>query len=270
MQKFTPLSLYILLPAIISFCSCSATSIENEDNNTRLVKHYPALETVILPEDLPNQIKEYTGFTVSFNKDRRTPNYVAWELLSDEVSNNVSRTNNFWKDEEIEGCPEYYDYSRSGYDRGHICPAADQKWSLDAMNDSFVMANICPQDHDLNSGAWNTLENKERQWAQRDSCLMIVAGPVYTPEDTLYIGNTNKILVPGAFFKAIIAPYLDNPRGIAFVYPNMPASGNMENYAMSIDDLEELLDYDLFPALPDEIENKVESRFSFKEWNSSR
>ena len=131
------------------------------------------------------------------------------------------------------------------------------------------MANICPQKHEINNGAWKTLETKERQWAERDSALMIIAGPIYTDQDRERIGRMG-VRVPGAFFKVLLAPYLENPRGIAFVYPNMTAPGNMQDYAMSIDDLEKILGYDFFPSLPDDIENKVEPEFSFKEWNRSR
>lgn len=239
-----------------------------EEPTQPVADHYPALETVVLPEELDSQTKEYVGFTISFNKDNKTPNYVAWELLGSETSGENERSNKFWTDPDIEGCPEYYDYSRSGYDRGHMCPAADQKWSAQAMEDCFVMANICPQLHALNGGAWNTLENKERQWAKRDSALMIIAGPIYDKADTKRIGEAG-VRVPGAFFKVLAAPYLDKPRGIAFVYPNMDSPGNMQDYAMSIDDLEKTLGYDFFPSLPDDVENTIESTFSFKEWNKS-
>ena len=227
------------------------------------------LMAVLIPDDQPEVKKEYTGFTVSFNKDNGTPNYVAWELLGKEVANDVQRDDNFWTDPDIDGCPSTKDYTRSGYDRGHMCPAADQKWSIEAMNDCFVMANICPQDHKLNAGAWNTLENKERQWAKRDSAIMIIAGPLYSADDTNRIGNA-KVRVPGAFFKVLLAPYVEEPRGIAFVYPNMTSPGNMQDYAMSIDELEKITGYDFFPALPDELEKTVESSFSFKEWNNSK
>ena len=233
------------------------------------VKHYPALESVMLPEGLPSQTKEYIGFTIDFNKDNHTPNYVAWELLGKETTGASGRSNQFWTDPDIEGCPSTKDYTRSGYDRGHMCPSGDQKWSQEAMEDCFVMANICPQKHEINNGAWKTLETKERQWAERDSALMIIAGPIYTEQDRERIGRMG-VRVPGAFFKVLLAPYLENPRGIAFVYPNMTAPGNMQDYAMSIDDLEKILGYDFFPSLPDDIENKVESEFSFKEWNRSR
>lgn len=224
-----------------------------------------SLLDVRIPDSLKSQIKDYVGFRVSFNSRNRTPNWVAWELLRSETSGASSRSNKFWTDAEIENCPSTADYTRSGYDRGHLCPAADQKWSEQAMVDCFVMTNMTPQNHALNSGAWATLETKERAWAQRDSALVIVAGPVYSGQDRTMIGSG--VRVPGAFFKVLIAPYLPEPRGIAFVYPNMSAPGNMQNYVMTIDDVEKLTGFDFFYNLPDNIENEVESKASFAEWN---
>lgn len=213
-----------------------------------------------------NIIKEYTGFRLSFNPGNRTPDWVAWELLGSETDGTAGRSNNFWQDPDLEGCPETRDYSRSGYDRGHLCPAADQKWSAEAMRDCFVMANMCPQDHALNSGAWKTLEEKERAWARRDSAIVIVAGPIYSDADTKRIGQAG-VRVPGAFYKVLIAPYADKPRGIGFIYPNMTSPGSMEQYVTTIDDVEKLTGLDFFHELPDDIENIVESTASFKSWN---
>lgn len=227
------------------------------------------LLAVRMDESIPSQIVDYTGFRVSFNSENRTPNWVSWELLADETDGSQSRSNSFWQDPDVFNCPQTSDYVRSGYDRGHLCPAADQKWSEKAMSDCFVMANMCPQDHSLNSGAWGTLENKERAWAKRDSALVIVAGPIYEDTDTKRIGQAG-VRVPSAFFKVIIAPYLDTPRGIGFVYPNMSSPGNMQNYSMSIDEVERLTGLDFFHTLPDDIEDEVESKTSFKEWNYSK
>ncbi|MDE7421144.1 MAG: DNA/RNA non-specific endonuclease [Muribaculaceae bacterium] len=227
--------------------------------------HYEGLENVVIPSGLTSQIKEYTGFTLSYNKDNRTPNYVAWELLGAEVSTEWPRKDNFWQDSDINGCTKHSDYTGSGYDRGHMCPAADQKWSEQAMIDCFVMANMCPQLHDLNAGAWETLEDKERLWAKRDSAVMIIAGPIYTDGET-YI-EKSKVKVPDAFFKVLIAPYLEKPRGIAFVYPHMKCPGNMQDYATTIDEVEKITGFDFFSSLPDEIENKIESEYSFTDWN---
>lgn len=262
----------IIIGCILAINSCATPAGAEESLPvTRETLHYPDLDRVILPEGTPSQIKDYTGFSLSFNKQNHTPNYVAWELLGEEISNEVERNNNFWQDFEVEGCPSYKDYTGSGYDRGHMCPAADQKWSIEAMNDCFVMANMCPQDHNLNAGAWNTLENKERQWARRDSAIIIIAGPVFDDSNKKTFGKGNvNIRVPSAFFKVFLAPYVESPRAIAFVYPNMASPGNMQDYAMSVDDLENILGYDFFSALPDSLENRIEANYSFVEWNRTK
>ncbi len=210
--------------------------------------------------------KEYEGFRLAFDERRHTPVWVSWELLASETDGPETRYNTFWTDEDVYGCATWADYRNSGYDRGHMCPSADQKWSADAMRDCFVMTNMTPQDHALNAGAWATLEKKERVWAQRDSALVIVAGPIYSTTDKERIGDTG-VLVPAAFFKVLLAPYLDRPRAIGFIYPNSKAPGNMADYAVSVDRVEELTGLDFFYALPDEIETEVESKYSFNDWN---
>ena len=227
-----------------------------------------ALDKVKGANGVPSEVKEYEGFTVDFNQENKTPNYVAWILHGHETEGASARSNKFWTDTEIEGCPETRDYTRSGYDRGHMCPAGEQKWSETAMQHSFVMANICPQKHELNTGAWKTLEDKERMWAKRDSALVIVAGPIYDSSDSETIGK-NKVRVPSAFFKVLLAPYAEPMRAIGFVYPNMKCEGNMQAYSVSVDDVEKMTGMDFFSALPDDIEDKVESTVSFKDWNSN-
>jgi len=221
---------------------------------------------VAVPDSVVEQRKDYVGFTVSFNKYNRTPNWVAWELLGTETRGDEPRYKKFWQDTDVDGCPLTRDYSNSGYDRGHMCPAADQKWSHEAMVDCFALTNIVPQNKALNTGAWQTLESKERLWARRDSAILIISGPVYSLSDTERIGESG-VRVPGAFFKVMVAPYIEKPRGIAFVYPNMSAPGNMENYVMTIRDVEKLTGFDFFYNLPDNVEDAVETMASFRDWN---
>lgn len=247
----------------------AATQSETQDTGANAAIDLSEIESVVIPDGMPSQIKDYEGFTVSFNPNNKTPNYVAWELLGHETDGASSRSNKFWTDRTIDGCPDTRDYSHSGYDRGHMCPAGEQKWSEEAMHNSFVMANICPQKHELNSGAWKTLEDKERLWARRDSVIIIVAGPIYDSCDTETIGSNN-VRVPSAFFKVLLAPYASPMRAIGFVYPNMKCDGNMAAYAVSVDDVEKMTGLDFFSSLPDEIENDVEAVVSFKDWNSNK
>ncbi len=227
------------------------------------------LDKVEKTKKIASIIKEYEGFTVDFNPENKTPNYVAWILQGEETEGVTARSNKFWTDKDLEGCPDTRDYSRSGYDRGHMCPAGEQKWSDEAMHNSFVMANICPQKHELNTGAWKTLEDKERNWAKRDGAIVIVAGPIYDSSDTETIGYA-KVRVPSAFFKVMLAPYANPMRAIGFVYPNMKCEGNMESYSVSVDDVEKMTGFDFFSSLPDEIENDIESVVSFKDWNNNK
>lgn len=251
-----------------------STSVSEDDRDSEMSIYdsrkgmpFAGLDDVVMSVSVPSVLVSYNGFRLSFNPENHTPNWVAWELLGTETEGNELRSDKFWKDTGVEGCADPRDYVRSGYDRGHIVPAADQKWSTESMEDCFAMTNICPQEHALNSGAWNTLENKSRLWARRDSALVIVAGPIFESGDRKRIGATG-VRVPSAFFKVILAPYVDEPRAIGFVYPNMSAPGNMQLYSMTVDEVERITGYDFFHNLPDSIENRVESVTSFKEWNS--
>lgn len=257
------LYLILMLALLLGACSAADGRSQGAKNAVRLT------EAMAVPEmklQCPSQVVEYEGFTLSFNKQNGTPNWVAWALEPDETEGDEVRKNyDFWQDESVAGCPTKKDYTHSGYDRGHMCPAADQHWSADAMRDCFSMANICPQNGELNRRAWGTLEKKCRQWSNEKGGLLITAGPIYEATDTETIAD-GRVRVPGAFFKAIVAPNGVEPAGIAFVYPNASAPGNMFRYAMSIDELEKIINMDLFPALDDSVETVVESGFKKGAW----
>lgn len=215
-------------------------------------------------ENVPSQIKDYTGFTLSFNEANRTPNWVAWELLDSETNGNISRSNRFWFDWEIKGCPQKDEYKYSGYSRGHLCPAADMKWSQQAMEDCFSMANMAPQLASLNSGAWSRLEDKERQWAKKFGSVIIIAGPVYEPADKKTIGDG--IRVPSAFYKVFLT---ESPHGIetiGFIYPNQKTPGKMIDYALTVREIEKITGLDFFYTLPQDVQDKMETNYNQYFW----
>lgn len=255
----------VLLACTIYF-GCKLANAQSNDIPEDKGLSLEGIEKVLMPSGVASIEKDYEGFSLSFNPERHTPNSVAWVLHRDETDGSYERSNKFWTDPDIDGCADTRDYTRSGYDRGHLCPAGEQKWSQEAMHNSFVMTNICPQKHELNSGAWKTLEEKERIWADRDSILVIVAGPIYNSPNPETIGETG-VAVPDAFYKVLLAPYVTPVRAIGFVYPNMKCPGNMENYSTTVDEVERITGMNFFASLPDEIENEVEATASFKEWN---
>lgn len=213
--------------------------------------------------------RKYRGMDLSFNPQYHIPNWVSWELTSDETSGEVSRTNKFSADPEIPESAETWDYNYSGYDRGHMAPAGDMRWNREAMEQTFLMTNICPQVKSLNAGSWKNLEEKCRQWAQADSAIYIVCGPVIDGKPIEYIGDT-RVYVPRRFFKVIISPYANPARGIGFIMPNGKVPGGMQACAVPIDSVESLTGHDFFASLPDDIEADVESKCDFHYWSTHR
>lgn len=218
---------------------------------------------------LPAVKKKYKGMDVSFNPKTHIPNWVAWELTAKETQGKEPRTNKFSNDESVEGCADTWDYSYSGYDRGHMAPAGDMKWDRKAMEETFFLTNICPQVKALNVGAWRTLEEKCRQWAQQEGRIYIVCGPVIGKKPMEYIGDS-RVWVPDSFFKVIIAPYANPPRGIGFLMPNSDVKGGMQSCVVSIDSVETVTGHDFFHALPDNLEEQLESQHKFSQWTYSR
>ena len=159
------------------------------------------------------------------------------------------------------------DYSNSGYDRGHMCPAADNKWDKQAMRESFYMTNICPQHHNLNRGDWKELEDDCRRWVEESGTIYIACGPILYKNDISYIGEERKIRVPNAFFKVILAGLDEGkPRAIGFIYKNTSGNNPLDHYVNSVDQVERITGLDFFSQLPDDVENEIESNYNLNQW----
>ena len=127
-------------------------------------------------KNVPEQILHRKGYTASYNREHKIPNWVAWELTPEKLIERESRTDKFLPDPDL---PESQavttdDYKRSGMDRGHMCPAGDNRWHWKAMQESFYMTNICPQNHNLNRGDWKELEEACRLWAKKEGKISAI------------------------------------------------------------------------------------------------
>lgn len=268
-RKKVPKSFLVLL-VLVSLCLGAVYALSKTDSKAPAVSgnlnSAKNLEAVVLPDETPSIIKEYTGFTVNFNPAWHVPNYVAWELTRAEAEGNEPRNSKFRPDPDVLGCPTLDDYRNSGYDRGHMAPAGDMKWSREAMADSHYLTNMVPQDHNINSGRWSTLEKKCRQWAQRDSAIIVIAGPILSDEITRTIG-ASRVAVPDRFFKVLLSPYTNPVRAIGFIIPNSPTPDGVEQMVTSVDNIESITGFDFFSSLPDDIENEVETQANWNDWN---
>lgn len=226
------------------------------------------LEIPTSKANVPSLLLYREGYTTSYNVDTRTPNWVAWHLTANHTNGPAKRKGIIFQADEDIPAPrvDTYDYMRSGYDRGHMCPAGDNHWSQKAMEQSFLMTNICPQVPALNSGLWNTIEKQCRTWAQVYGDVYIVCGPIYFNQKHKTIGK-NKIQVPEAFFKVVLR-LKDEPKAIGFICRNASAKGRKKtDYVNSVDEVERITGMDFFSQLPDDIEQQIEGQADIKDWN---
>lgn len=210
-------------------------------------------------------IINYCGFTVSFNPDLHIPNWVAWNLTPEHTSGPIQRKKTFTADPAVCGCATLADYRNSGYDRGHMAPAGDMKWSQQAMDDCFNLTNIAPQTSALNTGQWNSLEQATRRWAMRDSTLTVICGPILTPSPVTLIGPT-EVAVPQSFFKIIVAPHANPPRAIAFILPNNDTPPPYAQASVTIDEVEAITGHNFLSLLPDSIQQQLETQNHPQQW----
>ena len=242
-----------------------------------LVEPTPASAESQLPYELPRvinnqpeQVIQHLGYTVSYNPDWLVPNWVAYELTNAETSGEQERKNHFKPDPLVNGDPVVTgEYANSGYDRGHMAPAADMKWSEQAMRESFYMTNMCPQLHSLNAGDWKDLEELARDWAQLYGNIYIACGPIVEPDYTT-IGKNHMIAVPSAFYKVFLRQTRQGWTSIGFIMPNQAGNRPLMTYMLSVDEVEAQTGIDFFYNLPDDLEAQVESTYSVSDWTLSR
>lgn len=223
-----------------------------------------ALEIPVMQSSTGGQVLKRKGYSLSYHADYKTPQWVAWELTRKETKGKEKRKDKFLPDPDVKGAKAYTkDYTGSGYDRGHMAPAGDMKWSRQAMEESFYMSNICPQNPNLNRGDWNDLEEKSREWAKKYGAVYITCGPIYDTQYPKRIGN-NKIAVPDAFYKVILINDKKNPQAIGFIFPNKAGHKPLKKYIVTVDSVEKRTHIDFFPTLPNEIEDRIEAELARK------
>ncbi|MEQ8713633.1 MAG: DNA/RNA non-specific endonuclease [Cyclobacteriaceae bacterium] len=217
--------------------------------------------------DVDDQIVEHLAYTLSYDEKREQPEWVAYKLTAAQLSGErVSRTDNFKEDPLVTtGSASLSDYKSTGYDRGHLAPAADFAWSLESMKESFYMSNMSPQTPGFNRGIWKVLEEQVRDWAMEHKELYIVVGPIYRGK-VATVGK-NKVAIPTAYYKAILDISPPGIKAIGFIMPNAKSNEDLETFVVSLDEIEKQANLDLFPILPDDLEKQLEAKSEFNKWD---
>ncbi|GAA4469418.1 hypothetical protein GCM10023189_56410 [Nibrella saemangeumensis] len=207
-----------------------------------------------------DQIIRHDGYALRYQEQYEQADWVAYPLLAYEVTGDAERGNDFMPDREVAtGSAMPGDYTRSGYDRGHLAPAGDFKFSQRLMKESFYMSNMSPQAPQFNRGIWKQLEDQVRDWAVRDQGLYVVTGPVLKP-DLPTIGKQNQIAVPEYYYKVLL--YCNSPkiRMIAFVLRNEGSDRPLREFVVPVSEVERRTGIKFFPKIPADIAQKLKNQ----------
>lgn len=218
-------------------------------------------------KDREEQILFRANYIVSYNKEYKIPNWVAWHLTDEHTTGDVKRPGNAWHEDLEVPAPRATpgDYKGSGWTRGHMCPAGDNKWDSDAMYETFLFTNCCPQNANLNSGTWNQIEMSCRRWAEKYGDIYIVCGPILLQREHEVIGE-NEVVVPEAFFKVIACLNKGQEKGIGFICRNTDGNRQKDLYVNSIKQVERVTGITFFPHLTQEMADKVKNDANLDEW----
>lgn len=270
MKSFCHIFLFVLFVA--QGCSCGnsnflTTRAADKRLDQRVKDNTKGLSLELPAVRLGEEIVMHTGFVTSYNHDTLVPDWAAYALTDQELLGENKPSCSFCWNPTINGRQaSREDYSNSGWDKGHMVPKADLKWSKEAYVESHYFTNICPQDHDFNAGDWRKLEEFVRRMAKKFGTVYVICGPIFSEHKYGYIG-LNRVAVPDAFFKAVLSKKGDEFISIGFIMEN--SSSVPQRYracACSVNEIESITQIDLFHNLNDSIEEIVESQCNIRDW----
>lgn len=207
----------------------------------------------------------HSGYSFVYNEPCEQAKWVGYILTKKETKGLEERGDKFIEDPYVHtGSASNADYSKSGFDRGHLAPAADMKWSEIAMKESFYFSNMSPQVPSFNRGIWKKLEEKVRDWAVLYDSVLIVTGPVLNP--SLKKIGPSEVCVPQFYYKVIFDFKKEHSKAIGFILPNAGSSEALSHFAMTVDEVEKVTGIDFFFQLKDQFETKLESKICLDCW----
>ena len=255
-----------IIITILFFYSCEKKIKTTKVDEVNISQSFASQDNFYLPTSTTNIIINHNFYTLSYSEKHEQAEWVAYELKKSQLSRSNFQRPYFIDDPKVDsGSASWKNYKRSGYDKGHLCPAGDRRFSKQAFEETFYTSNISPQLKDFNAGIWNNLEQKTRYWASKYDGVYVITGGILKG-DLNQIGS-EYVSVPNYFYKIL----LDNSRGeykvIAFLIPHEDSERPLNKFVVSVDQIEKLSGIDFFPKLPDAIEQKLEKSADYKGWS---
>jgi endonuclease G, mitochondrial len=213
------------------------------------------------------EVVEFKAFSLGYHEQHEQAAWVAYRLQAQGNAPRHNRQDRFRADGRVStGSATPEDYANSGYDRGHLAPAADFSTDQQALKETFYMSNMSPQVPAFNRGIWSKLENQVRAWAETEGDLWVVTGPVLHNQNKLQKIGANQISVPLYYYKVILDAREPELKMIGFVLPNEGSGKDLRSFVLTVDSIEALTGLDFFPMLPDELEERLESQHAPLLW----
>jgi endonuclease G len=213
--------IFLFIPFLL-FSSCLFSNYDVNDTIIPLKNFYPTANG--------DTIVEHTYYTISYSFKNKNPEWTIYEYNN--VDLNIERNHTFSEDPKIKNTATNKDYLKSNYDRGHLVPAEDMDFNEKAMDESFYLSNISPQNPNFNRGIWKKLENYVRHLGKTKELIVISGSLISKTSKT--IGNGVKI--PSHFYKII---YIKNTNEtICFLIPNSNVNESLGNYTIKLSELE--------------------------------
>ncbi|MEL6135474.1 MAG: DNA/RNA non-specific endonuclease, partial [Bacteroidota bacterium] len=249
--------------------------VDEQDSTTIIQPPIPTVElpvtylTDFYPTSTTSDIVSHDFIKLSYVESHEQAEWVAYELRAENLQTfPFQRPSSFRVDPKVpEGSAHPSDYLNSGYDRGHLAPAADMSFDEDALKQSFYMSNISPQQPGFNRGIWKELEMQVRDWCKQSQKLYIVTGPVLTLRAQRRLGKDKALAAPARYYKILLDLNETSAKAAAFLLPNKKSDERLSDYMVTIDSLEALTQIDFFPQLPDEQERALESQTFVNSWS---
>jgi len=262
--------IYSILTVLILICIYGYDYYLNNKEKTIVVDNGKApkenTNEYFLPTSTTGQIVHHQNYSLSYSEDHEQAEWVAYELKKSHLSSTNHKRPYFEIDKAVKTKAAHWrNYKKSGYDRGHLCPAGDRRFTKQAHDETFLTSNISPQEHQFNAGVWNRLEQKVRYWAKKNDGIFVVTGGVL--KNGLKTIGAENVTVPNQFYKVILDHTNGKTKVLAFLLNHKDSDLPLYKFVVSVDEVEALTGIDFFPELDDSVEEKLESSSSYKRWS---
>lgn len=213
------------------------------------------------------ELVEFQHYALGYHEQHEQAAWVAYRLKARENAARHDRYDRFMADEKVStGSASPSDYTNSGYDRGHLAPAADFSYDKRAMQETFYMSNMSPQEPAFNRGVWSRLENQIRDWSEAEQMIWVVTGPVLLNQKNLKKIGDNQVSVPLTYYKVVLDMQEPTFKMVGFLVPNEGSNQELSAFGVTVDSIEQITGLDFFPLIPDELEERLESRLEIGQW----